>query len=66
MIEPTESETKETLDAFCDAMIQIAREAALEPAHASRGAGDDAGAAARPDQAARQPNLRWTPRESTS
>ena len=27
MIEPTETESKETLDAFCDAMIQIAREA---------------------------------------
>ena len=31
MIEPTESEAKETLDAFCDAMIEIAREAAEEP-----------------------------------
>jgi glycine dehydrogenase subunit 2 len=27
MIEPTETETKETLDAFCDAMLAIAREA---------------------------------------
>jgi glycine dehydrogenase subunit 2 len=31
MIEPTETETKETLDAFCDAMIAIAREAAERP-----------------------------------
>ena len=31
MIEPTESEAKETLDAFCDAMLAIAREAADEP-----------------------------------
>jgi glycine dehydrogenase subunit 2 len=31
MIEPTESEAKETLDAFCDAMVEIAREAAEEP-----------------------------------
>ena len=31
MIEPTETETKETLDAFCDAMLAIAREAAEEP-----------------------------------
>jgi len=31
MIEPTETEAKETLDAFCDAMIAIAREAAEEP-----------------------------------
>ncbi len=31
MIEPTETETKETLDAFCDAMLAIAREAAESP-----------------------------------
>src|SRR4029077_6101283 len=31
MVEPTESETKETLDAFCEAMLAIAREAAEEP-----------------------------------
>jgi glycine dehydrogenase subunit 2 len=61
MIEPTETESKETLDAFCDAMIQIAREA-------ESGAGTAAEAPVttpvrRLDQtmAARQPNLRWTP-----
>jgi len=32
MIEPTESEAKETLDAFVDAMRAIAREGADEPA----------------------------------
>jgi glycine dehydrogenase subunit 2 len=32
MIEPTETEAKETLDAFVDAMLAIAREAAEEPA----------------------------------
>jgi glycine dehydrogenase subunit 2 len=31
MIEPTETETKETLDEFADAMVTIAREAAEEP-----------------------------------
>src|SRR5215213_1763709 len=31
MIEPTETEAKETLDAFCDAMQQIARDAAEHP-----------------------------------
>jgi len=31
MIEPTETETKEMLDAFCDAMLAIAREAAETP-----------------------------------
>src|SRR5258705_932970 len=31
MIEPTETESKETLDEFCDAMIQIARETETNP-----------------------------------
>jgi glycine dehydrogenase subunit 2 len=31
MIEPTETEAKETLDAFADAMLEIAREAATRP-----------------------------------
>jgi glycine dehydrogenase subunit 2 len=31
MVEPTETETKETLDAFCDAMLAIAQEAADTP-----------------------------------
>jgi glycine cleavage system P protein (glycine dehydrogenase) subunit 2 len=31
MVEPTETEAKETLDDFCDAMLAIAREAADEP-----------------------------------
>jgi glycine cleavage system P protein (glycine dehydrogenase) subunit 2 len=31
MIEPTETETKETLDEFADAMLEIARDAAERP-----------------------------------
>jgi glycine cleavage system P protein (glycine dehydrogenase) subunit 2 len=31
MTEPTETEAKETLDAFADAMLAIAREAAQDP-----------------------------------
>ncbi len=31
MVEPTETETRETLDAFCDAMLAIAQEAADDP-----------------------------------
>jgi len=31
MIEPTETESKETLDAFCDALIAICREASEDP-----------------------------------
>ena len=49
MIEPTETESKETLDQFCDAMIQIAREAETDAARDPRGAADHAGAPARPD-----------------
>jgi glycine dehydrogenase subunit 2 len=59
MIEPTETESKETLDQFCDAMIQIAREAETTPELIR-----DAPVTTpvrRLDQtlAARQPNLRW-------
>jgi glycine dehydrogenase subunit 2 len=39
MIEPTETEPKETLDAFVDAMLAIAREAAGAAGTAERGAG---------------------------
>lgn len=31
MIEPTETESKETLDAFCDALIAICKEAETDP-----------------------------------
>jgi len=41
MIEPTETESKETLDAFCEAMLAIAREAESEP-DLLRGAPHDA------------------------
>jgi glycine dehydrogenase subunit 2 len=60
MIEPTESESKATLDAFCDAMIKIAQECETEPEvvksaphYTPVGRLDEA-------KAAREPNLRWT------
>jgi glycine dehydrogenase subunit 2 len=60
MIEPTETEPRETLDEFCDAMIQIAREAETDPQaiHAA----PVTTPVGRLDQtrAARQPDLRWT------
>jgi glycine dehydrogenase subunit 2 len=61
MIEPTETESRETLDEFCDAMIRIAREAETEPAALL--AAPVTTPVNRLDQttAARQPNLRWTP-----
>ena len=62
MIEPTETESKETLDQFCDAMIQIAREAETRSARHPRGAGDHARAPARPDAGrARSPSCAGRP-----
>jgi glycine dehydrogenase subunit 2 len=59
MIEPTEAESKEALDAFCDALLAIAREAEEEPQvvkeaphTAPIGRLDEA-------TAARRPVLRW-------
>ena len=61
MMEPTESESKEALDAFCEAMLAIAREAEEEPdvvRSAPHGAPlrrlDEA-------TAGRRPYLRWRP-----
>jgi glycine dehydrogenase subunit 2 len=61
MVEPTETETKQTLDDFVSAMVEIAREARETPElvkkapHLTRlGRLDEA-------RAARKPRLRWTP-----
>jgi glycine dehydrogenase subunit 2 len=61
MVEPTETETKQTLDAFVDAIAQICKEAQESPElvkhapHLTRlGRLDEA-------RAARKPRLRWTP-----
>ena len=63
MIEPTETESKEILDEFCDAMLAIAKEAADDPAllHSAPtvtrvGRLDETGAA-------RQPCLCWLPED---
>ena len=58
MIEPTETETKETLDAFAEAMVAIAREADEEPGDGEGRPVHAAGQAARRGQggqAARRP-----------
>jgi glycine dehydrogenase subunit 2 len=59
LIEPTETETLETLDAFADALLEIAREAREDP-ELVKSAPHDA-PVRRLDEAtaARQPNLRW-------
>jgi glycine dehydrogenase subunit 2 len=61
MVEPTETESKQTLDAFIDAMVQILGEAEREPEllqkapHLTQlGRLDEA-------RAARKPRLRWSP-----
>ncbi len=61
LIEPTETETVETLDAFADALIAIAKEARETPDLVT-GAPQTA-PVRRLDEAtaARQPNLRWRP-----
>ncbi|MGQ3685263.1 MAG: aminomethyl-transferring glycine dehydrogenase subunit GcvPB [Candidatus Loosdrechtia sp.] len=59
MIEPTETESRETLDAFADAMIQIAVDAERQP-EVLRDSPTTT-TIGRPDEvkAAREPNLRW-------
>jgi glycine cleavage system P protein (glycine dehydrogenase) subunit 2 len=60
MIEPTETESKETLDAFCDAMIRIAAEAATNPAFIHEAPVTTPVRRLDQTKAAREPNLRWT------
>src|SRR2546427_108044 len=62
MIEPTETESKETLDAFCDAMIQIAREAESNAAVIHDAPVTTPVRRLDQTKAARQPDLRWTRR----
>jgi glycine cleavage system P protein (glycine dehydrogenase) subunit 2 len=62
MIEPTETEAKETLDAFCDAMIQIARETETTPALIHEAPMTTAVRRLDQTKAAREPNLKWTRR----
>jgi glycine dehydrogenase subunit 2 len=62
MIEPTETEAKETLDAFCDAMIQIARETEREPAVIHDAPVTTPVRRLDQTRAAREPDLKWSPR----
>jgi glycine dehydrogenase subunit 2 len=59
LIEPTETESLETLDGFADALIEIAREAETDPELVK--AAPRTAPVRRLDEAtaARQPNLRW-------
>jgi glycine dehydrogenase subunit 2 len=61
MIEPTETESKETLDAFCEAMIQIAKEADSDPQIIHQAPVTTPVRRLDQTKAAREPNLRWRP-----
>jgi glycine dehydrogenase subunit 2 len=61
MIEPTESEPKEELDAFCDAMIAIAKEAKETPELVRSAPHTTPVRRLDEARAARQPILRWKP-----
>ena len=61
MIEPTETESKETLDYFIDVMKTIAREAAESPDLLHEAPHDTPNTRLDEANAARRPNLRWRP-----
>ncbi len=61
MIEPTESEPKEELDAFCEAMLAIARECEETPELVRSAPHSTPVRRLDEARAARQPVLRWTP-----
>lgn len=61
MIEPTETETQETLDAFAEAMISIAREAKENPAILKEAPCTTPVDRLDETRAARKPVLRWEP-----
>ena len=60
MVEPTETESKETLDAFIDAMIQIAKEAEENPEMVQNAPHTTVISRLDETQAARKPVLRYT------
>ena len=64
MIEPTETETRETLDKFCEAMIAIAREAAESPDTVKHAPSLTPFSRLDEVKAARELNLRWTQKKS--
>ncbi len=61
MIEPTETESLQTLDAFVDAMRAIAREAETDPALVLSAPHETPVTRLDEVAAARKPNLRWRP-----
>lgn len=66
MIEPTETESKETLDEFCDAMIQIAKEAEENPEMVQEAPHHTVINRLDETKAARQPVLKYEPEKEHS
>ena len=66
MIEPTESESREELDLFIDAMQQIAREAEENPELIRNAPLTTRVARMDETAAARKPVLRWRPEEASA
>ena len=66
MIEPTETESKETLDAFCDAMIQIAQETIDNPSIVQEAPHTTVISRLDETRAARTPVLRYTKKEEVT
>ena len=60
MIEPTETESKESLDQFAQALLQIAEEARTNPEVIRRAPNRMPVARLDEVKAAREPNLRWS------
>jgi glycine dehydrogenase subunit 2 len=60
MIEPTETETRETLDEFVGAMLAILREARERPEIVKQAPHSAVVGRLDEARAARQPRLRWT------
>jgi len=61
LIEPTETESLETLDAFAEALLEIAREADEDPELVTSAPHEAPVRRLDEATAARQPNLRWRP-----
>jgi len=59
MVEPTETESRETLDAFAQAMVQVSREAAEDPHLLHEAPVTTPVRRLDEGKAAREPKLRW-------
>jgi glycine dehydrogenase subunit 2 len=62
MIEPTETESRQTLDAFADALIRVADECRVDPELVKSAPHHTVVTRLDEVAAARKPNLRWRPR----